>query len=387
MAFGMKHWLGVVLLGVGLIAAWLLPVDYRMTRRARPEVVDPVQERFLGVQHEVLVEAGRLSRLRRLDSLTALLEPPSVAGSPVTVGLPPGLPPDEVAVFEARLGREVQEHASIAAADVGVFVILVPPPEAPGALRRERQADEFYAGEHRGRPYCMAVRVAWEESRGILVRGGWDGSMGPGGPSVTGPCAYFLRYGAPGPRVAEWLRDGSFERGSRRAVSTAWIEDRVQERMPFGMSTFASWDVSIPGQRCIRGELEVCRDIFLHPERGELTVAGRIARGVPELWLTERTNPRRAFALADLALFADLEEEFGGERFARFWTSEKEVTAAFEEAFGLSPERWIRGWGSGYYGTEWRGYEAGLGHWGVTLLLVAAALTIAAAAAHRRQVA
>jgi len=57
-----------------------------------------------------------------------------------------------------------------------------------------------------------------------------------------------------------------------------------------------------------------------------------------------------AFGGAERTLLADLEGEFGPDRFQAFWASSGEVTAAFEQVFGVPIEDWLVGWAQAHWG-------------------------------------
>jgi hypothetical protein len=56
------------------------------------------------------------------------------------------------------------------------------------------------------------------------------------------------------------------------------------------------------------------------------------------------------FAGHGTRLLYDLEEEFGRERFSRFWTSDADVEEAFLSAFGEPPEEWLMRWAQARWG-------------------------------------
>ena len=276
--------------------------------------------------------------------------------------------------------------------DVGIFVLVV-----PEAAPSEGVGDEYYVGTRLDgagsvRPYCLAALLVRDRNAERLTGPAWVGRLyGPDGVPVTvanamtllGPCAYFHGYGAPGEEIATWLKAGAIVRGAAASVTPNLRATELPGR--FGAFKYAELHVSLRGQHCLEGSLAACRAAFLDVGAPEWLMLVRGEPEVPELW---HYNPYAAldFRVAEPALFADLEREFGAERFRRFWTSQEDVAAAFQSAFGVAPELWMQTWARSYYGEGRRSLRAGVGDWTVTLLLVLAALAVAIGVTARRQV-
>jgi hypothetical protein len=92
-----------------------------------------------------------------------------------------------------------------------------------------------------------------------------------------------------------------------------------------------------------------------------------------------------AFYGAEATLLADLEAEFGPERFAAFWTAEAPVAEAFEAAFGLSRADWTHTWAVERLGTR-RARGSLLADVPLTLLLCTVLGLVAGARVRRREV-
>ncbi len=82
----------------------------------------------------------------------------------------------------------------------------------------------------------------------------------------------------------------------------------------------------------------------------------------------------------------DLEAEFGGERFARFWTSDQDVEEAFAAAFGEPIEMWTMRWAQDRMGAQKAGPSTDLLSVLLTLVTLLACVGIATATATRRRV-
>ena len=105
---------------------------------------------------------------------------------------------------------------------------------------------------------------------------------------------------------------------------------------------------SLAGQSCIRTELSSCSAIFLDPKDAEESVPSQLAEAVPELWEVTGVHTHH-LQFIESQMLAELEAEFGRDRFARFWSSDRPVPQAFEEAFGVAPGTWLQGWARGFY--------------------------------------
>jgi len=381
MAFKLRHWLGALLFGMAFVAIRLFPGGAPPSRDVeRP--FDPARERFMALRAEVATQRGILERSAWLDTVTALLEASRTGPDPVILALAPGFPAQLASDFEARLLEEVAGEPRMNGA-VDVAVVVRVDEEGPSG-----PLDEYYVGEHGGRPYCLVRRQLREPRASALIASGQAGDEtltplpGTTRTRLLGPCAFLLRYGPPGDAMARWLREGAFHRAARTEVPEAYLRESAGLEL-LGRSSNSAKYVSPRANRCLEGSRQACLDVFLSGRGGQPPVPSRVT----ELW---GADPFMAwgqdFALADAALFADLARAFGNERFARFWTSEADPALAFTAAFGVHPGAWVGDWARSYYGEGRRALRAGPGSWAATLLLVGAALSFAVITARRRRV-
>ena len=113
--------------------------------------------------------------------------------------------------------------------------------------------------------------------------------------------------------------------------------------------------------RCLSGEREDCGGIIMDP-RVQASFLGRATLDLLDL-LSESPvdfvegRPRFGGETRDLEpyLFFAMEEEFGRDRFGRFWTSALPPEAAFQEAFGEPFDLWIMKWFRQYFESPPRG--------------------------------
>ena len=153
---------------------------------------------------------------------------------------------------------------------------------------------------------------------------------------VLGPCSFHLVYGSPGPAVRRWLRDDGMSRLFRSPwPSGAYQSPPIDEHRDI----FGEWKnptrgdqaygrESVVGEGCIAGHVDACRRAVLDP------TAYVDPDSYPQLeeWVSSgyhRTG--EPFGGRDRTWMADLEAEFGRDRFARFWTSDQNVEDAFAE--------------------------------------------------------
>jgi hypothetical protein len=371
---------------MAFLAIRVVPVpveDREWTRPLRPE-----RDRFLELRGQVATQRRIVARLLWLDSVGRMMEPARADGPVLAVGVAPGFPPEAVAGFETRVRNEAAARAPDArGADVGVFVVL--DPEGPSSL------EEYYMGERRGRPYCLVLRTV-RRPDAVHLAGESDAWLADArtplkdsetsAPRTLGPCSFPARYGAPGTGLEAWLRQGAFGRGARERVPSEYLL-RERRTAALGRLPYSAHEVSAVGYRCLEGSREACREVFVTGGTRTVPVVTRAGSVLTELWAAQPgTSSGADFGLADPALFADLEREFGPERFRRFWTSELDPVQSFQAAFGVHPADWVGRWARSYYGEGRAALAAGPAHGIATLLFVVAALALAVGITRRRQV-
>lgn len=219
---------------------------------------------------------------------------------------------------------------------------------------------------------------------------------------LLGPCAYYERFGSPGPSVAAWLRAREWS----PALRSTW--DRAARRWTWGwepleMSTLERESIRAAairnsitptGVACLAGDAGACERAFLvapNATENRLTLwsAGIVSSG-DDLgfqsypWWDERESdlgPR------SWTLLSEMVRTLGPERFQRFWSSSQPIAEAFESASGQDIGVWTREWAQRMYGKQLRGpHLAGMSAAsGVAFIVLAVAF--AAVTARRRQVA
>ena len=245
---------------------------------------------------------------------------------------------------DARLRRLVAEEWNASGGErarIGVVVL----PSSLGAYAHRFVTDRnppptYFAGSDAAGTYCL-VLVARHESDGVL-----DSPVATrtaNTPPLLGPCRWWARYGVPGPQIAEWLRNrGGYYFGTQAALADA-------QAAPVRASTYFARGTQYSGLSpfalaCVRGRTDACTGTFVNP----LVLDGRTAAMLdaqqsaaifraPRWWLADYPG-------AEATMLSQLEDQFGAQRFARFWTSAQPVASAFHDAFGTSVGEWVHTW-------------------------------------------
>lgn len=413
MALGMRHWFGLTAVGLALVAVRYVPPEAMQAR----EVDLPLAEvaRADALNGEINRSIDVLKRIRWSDSLSAIVAAPS-AGA-FSVGYPTGItrkerkeyeeatghsPPsltvdisDEVRDdFEERIRTGFDQLDRTAEVRFGYFLVDSRSGSLEWGRKRNPMGTETYVGELNGQAYCMTVNVGiWFDDSDLWRAGdfyGIDGTRTQG--NVFSYCLPFLRHGLPGDHIMKWLQDGAL---SFAAVGEAGLDREgpsfIQARRTyFGLSgmSYLGWrDQELQIDQCLAGMRDGCLAAFTSPELlRPADGASFLAENSPVIG-TGASNWRSPFGPWDDYVMTDLEAEFGGDAFHRFWTSEKPVTEAFEDAFGMDMGDWGVHWVDTYMGISRPGPRltktAALGG----MLAVSFFAALAGAWARRRRVA
>lgn len=354
MAFRMKQWLGLVVVSMGLVALWRLPLDSAPPRPV--ESVLPETQHYRELQREFEATRATLDRIRRAKELPANAIATATDGLSVVV--PPH--PDEDAEEVVALGERVRRQAGTFRARDPEMVVGYAYDGSPGGGTglpvTLTYRLETYVGREAETPYCLQVVVSRPESMWELIQGdvggsGWSRYRG----GLLGACAFYGKYGLAGPRIQEWLETGgvAFAVGSRSAVevglaSTPYYGAYMSNGYPpLHRRSFLGIRMgtqSVLAERCLVGDAESCSRTLLDPDAavGTSEEQGRLVTPSPAMFAgTLRPGP---FDYEGSFILSDLEREFGADAFRRFWTSDEEVPAAFEAAFGVEPGQWLLHW-------------------------------------------
>lgn len=173
----------------------------------------------------------------------------------------------------------------------------------------------------------------------VCVAKGWANSTTPvGAAEKIGVCAFYSAFGSPSPAVDTWLNGSLIGIDAMSPWAADYASDwnsllQDQERYDAGdwairlsrVLPFQYGRAALGVASCAAGRPRPC---------GALLVA---AKGRPSVYAQDPDN------LAGVAGFilADMERQFGDERFSRFWSSDRPVSEAFQSAFGVPADRWM----------------------------------------------
>jgi hypothetical protein len=363
MAIGMKVWLSVVIVSCALVALWALPPSV-ITRGVR--LSSPEEARFEAASDEIRRAHGVLMATRWADSLSALVVETAIDG--LALAHPPS---DLVTPTGRQEWRSlVSAHlASYQPRDAEMTVGIVFQDDRHGALTdvplpRFGVRSQIYIGVRGGTRYCFVVHPQRYPVSNATLR------------SARTPeeCAWFAKYGSPGPSIAAWLQNGAFDFAREAQVEDIGVMlGEPSPELPFGLSK--PLDESVLAAACMAGDADACARKVTDPEA--LTL-----RHVDPLLVAESPMAHMApigfTPFRDLTSYwlSELEGRHGAEAFERFWKSEEPVPVAFAQAFETELGVWVRDWVQeelGSYRARPAPRSAALG-WSVVVLLLCSGL-------------
>jgi hypothetical protein len=189
-------------------------------------------------------------------------------------------------------------------------------------------------------------------------------------PRLLGVCAYYGRFGTPGPHVDGWLG----QRGFAPAALPMWLgwpQDSAPESVRRGRRFIAySWSMSLERVNCAAGDAQACLSM--------------VARDEPWPYAQYEPSPPRDLVIGGrrhwwydwLALgrgvdryLSDLVFAMGEDRFQQFWSSDLQLETAFLDAFGIPIGEWTMQWSRDQIGIPRRGPSAPAGVTIMSLML------------------
>jgi hypothetical protein len=338
---------------MALIALWALPPrdaeDWLRGWFGNPSDPSPELAAFREVQVEVRRLAFIYQGIEWHDSVRVLAEVAVEEGD----GFLARVPDSAAAGSEAALTEAVRLQLQAAevgrpAMPVGAVVMETGyglPPGVAGA-RFPSGNWELFVSRDEESPFCFLVDPelgAGANLQRTLARMTWTGSDSSGAPNPLGPCGLHAKYGSPGDGVFAWLRAGGYALGEG---SLAYWDQRIlggRAERRFGSRRI--YRLSTNGEACVMGLREGCLRAFLKGGGGSPT-----GSSFPVAFTLEGAGSDAGFGGMRARVLYDLEEEFGSERFARFWTSDLEVEEAFRGVYGEPVEEWLVRWAQARWG-------------------------------------
>ena len=407
MAHDMKRVVLIVGVCCTVLTLWLVPAEPLPTIAyfidSSEAGLTAERQAAYTIRDKAIAENALLKRLRLVDSLSARLV--SSSEGPVVIDLPPEAGPEERSMLSEAVRRQV-EYLGVGSADMVVSVSYVDVRfgNHPDFQNQGRSGVDYFSGAVDGRSFCLAVHPfltsdptdptrqsnltsAIQALTDVRFATSTDGPP----TDVLGPCGFHLVYGSPGPAIRRWLRDDGMSRLLRSAwPGSAYPSPTIDEHR----SMYGEWKDrtrgdqayerdSPVGEGCLAGHIDACRRAVLdptayvdpdsYPELGEWISSGYDGSGEP-------------FGGRERTWMGDLEAEFGGDRFARFWTSDQDVEDAFAAAFGEPMGVWTMRWAQDRMGIQKAGPSVDLLSVLLTLVALLACVGISTATATRRRV-
>lgn len=202
------------------------------------------------------------------------------------------------------------------------------------------------------------------------------------GGSALGPCAFWARYGAPGPAVASLLPHFGLFLSAPRPAPPA---EEVPGRGLFGVRHWgAELAPHVVAQACVAGRMEACARALNDPSTWTASFFGTLRSPDDAALLARRRSDRDISPQG--RLMADLKQDVGDEAFTRFWRANGDMNQALAAATGLPAPAWMHRWAAARFGTEPRGPTVDALTALLTVLAIAALAAASLHVARRRRV-
>lgn len=311
----MRRWLpyiGIAAFYIALIIIvqiWIRPM-FQVQLSAR----DTANRTFAALNDRVNYENDLLRRAVLRDSLQQVV--PAIPGSFVS-----GLD-SATGYVERVLQRELPPNPRAVVGVINVDPRYGTHPQVKD-LYVQRTA---IAGRRGALPFCViAVPEHFgEQLRFMAQEISWNG--------LVGQCHFYARYGAPGPGIQKWMDQAGARYFARQRAARNFREIRLRDLSREEIARFRQ-QVPLRGLKCLRGQRDVCAESVASLEMTQTELEQfHPMTGVPRLMFGEG------------ALLAKVEEDFGPERFERFWRSELPFQEAFEQTFDVQLGDWVYDW-------------------------------------------
>jgi len=337
-------------------------------------VFSPPQSQTRALSEEMAQASARYQEAAHAHLLMPLLP---AAGDPVRIA---GMAPADSAAVAAHVRQEIGDvvpRARVAVFQADTSDIFRAGMVQDSALRvalRFGPRMRLYFGGSGDDAYCFTATTGAGVTsllRTLRLRE-QPGRARASEMMATGPCRFWAKYSAPGAQIASWLHDGH----ARYLWSDvdAGKDFHSSSRRGF-LGTFNGFylDVPVHGVRCLSGQQRGCIDALDYSS----SAGGGIAA----------QSGGQGFGYGEGALFAMIEEEFGSERFARFWSSGADLETAFAGAFGVAMDEWLMRWAQQRFGVEENSPRMDVLSVLLSLLTAVAALGAGAVVVQRRRIA
>ena len=369
MAPALKLWIGLTLGGLAVVSVAMLPPSVTPVTM-RPGRL-PEEVRASSLQSDVRRTSSLIRMIRWMDSLPALAV--ATAENGLAVHGDPGLVDGQQ--LEAIRSALLTELARLPRRDgravLGFFVQPSTFAAELSGYTDTRPAYELFAGHEGDTPYCLVVQR--RHTRLSMVQLDiWHDVGGDSRSNLLQACRLVAAYGLPGPAIRAWLAQGGYryaERAGQGKDTNVPIE-RYRDR--WGRSAVFFGYGTLAPERCLSGQADACAGLLLHGTEDRLFALDETTGAAFRQSIGATLAPSGTPLLGDAAryLLSDLEYEYGPDAFREFWTSERDVGAAFEVAFGEPLGDWAVRWTSTHLGLERYGPGIPKGAWLGTVVLL-----------------
>lgn len=406
MALTFSRWLALAGIGMGIVAVAIM-----LEPRARPSnrvESTPAQDRARLAARQTGVAAGRLRVLQLRDSVRAAMGTSRTPTSRATIAA--DIEPRTRRVLESLVASVEVGRPEAPVVPVDLAFVLDTVGTVRGVARRGfigLLTADYVLPRAASEDRCLVLaRVKhlgiWaERNTAMFSRLLTD----PVRMRLLGPCAYYERFGHPGPQIEGWLRQHGWNPGLVSAWDApfpSWSARFTWFDNWWSTSPFTSWALrdamTTRGFACVGGDHAACEGAVLDRPNSNARVGSlrpvvwssgivstneglEIVRDAGWLVVPRELGPR------DWTLLAEMVRTLGPERFARFWRSDRAPREAFHAAAGTDIGSWSSDWVRRLYGVQARGPGMPISRAMASLAVAALALGIALVAAHRRQVA
>lgn len=394
MAHRLKWWILAPLGACGIVALAYLPPRgmpvlsqryFRVFQTFEPPT--PYRVRLQELAGRFRVTAFELAMHEYHDSLRPELErrrAREIPGPAVYFAGPDSLSDSARGLVRALLDRAwTRLGLGVSKISVGLVIRVVfqrpPIQEAPAHMP---QADVFLLPDSTDRTTCLAfVPIIYWGRGGILTHRQPAPTTGLAERlhNSLGTCAYFAKFGAPGHEIARWLTSRHYDLAEypwalRMPAESARAGELLDQEKPWFWSFVYRYGPDAVG--CMAGRPAAC---------GRGALASGMGEAVP-IVSTERNWWKPASLAGADRYFADLVDEIGPERFARFWNSDLPVDTALAAALRMPVGEWTRRWQATLIPPIRLGPTAPLGTTVLAVLLGIGAVLLVALTASRREV-
>ena len=301
---------------------------------------------------------------------------------------------------QRNVAREISSLPLGQRTKLGVFALPHGQGAHPGfGVSSTHGSQDFFlfGGEN---PSCVVTRsMSVRDSWAAQLAGGWHPWWAEEAATAThilGLCRFYAAYGLPGSQVSEWMESGGVVFAAGNTLSSEAMREtreltRAERRGVFGLG---AGQVQLPAaaEACLAGRMEDCGSVLTSElSRLDRTSSASPLQGShPELIYSQKkyTPPSETGLLGyGSQLVADIEAEFGPERFQDFWSSNQPLDVAFATAFGLPLGEWTHSWLATRFSPNQLGPGLSWETFIITLGFISFCVSIVFAAARKRQVA